>query len=232
MAKNKVKLIFVDADNFLIKIIDHEVREYGWNDIQQLADEISGSDVLYITSLEKVNGTDIVEMISSHTGKRYSAPVRTGRPYIHPSKPGKLIVPHKDSAYEPLVFENPVDFKQFSEDMYDMYPALKRYMELDRLEIVDEGDMPRIRKEYNEKMGKIYKKQRSAKDSSLDSIIVNDSSAKKLIDRIENEGYDGGLDSEEIDITNDVIESENGNTPDEDFLRTAREAGIDLDNME
>lgn len=232
MAKSKIKLIFVDADNYLIKIIDNEVREYNWTDIQQLADEISGSEVLYITSLEKVNGTEVVDMISSHTGKRYAAPERTGRPYIHTCKPGKLIVPHKDIDYEPLIFENTIDFKQFSEELYDIYPSMRRYVELNFIEIVDEGDVPRIRKEYNEKMKKIHHKQSSAKDKSLDSILVRDSSAKKLIDKIENDGYDIGLDTEELDITNDVINAEIGAIEDEDYLKTAKEAGIDIDNMD
>lgn len=231
MARGTTKLIFVDAENQQIRIIDNEVRLYGWNEIQQVADEISGSEVLYITSLDRVNGTDIVEMLSEHTGKRYVAPVRTGRKYLHTSRPGKVIVPHEDSEYEPLVFDSPIDFKPFSEKLYTMFPTLRRYMELDRIEIVDEGDMPRIRKEYNSKVGEVKRRQQSAKDQSLDSILVQDS-AKRIIDRIENEGYSDGLDSEELDITDDVNAAEDGLAEESDFYRTAKEAGIDIDNMD
>ena len=229
MGKNIIKLIFIDAKNQLIRIIDKEVREYDLKNIQEVADEISGSEVLYITSLEKVNGTDVVEMISAHIGSSYIAPVRTGLQYLHACKSSKIIVPHKNPEYEPLILNGPSDFKPFSEDMYDTFPSLLRYIEINCIEIIEENSVYRIKKEYEEKNNKLKLKNQKSKDDYLNSILVQDN-AKRTIDRIENEGYTDDLDSVELDITDDVNAASEGYVEESDFLRTIKEAGIDIDS--
>lgn len=229
MAKDVIKLIFIDVKNQLIKIIDKEVREYDLKNIQEVANEISGSEVLYITSLEKVNGTDVIEMISSHVGSSYIEPVRTGLQYLHACKPSRIIVPHKNPEYEPLILDGPSDFKPFSENMHDNFPFLSRYIEINCIEIVEENSIYRTKKEYEEKNSKLKLKKQKAKDDDLNSILVQDK-AQRTIDRIENEGYTDDLGSVELDITDDVNAASEGHVEESDFLKTIKEAGIDIDS--
>lgn len=230
MEANK-KLIFIDAQNNKICIIDKELREYNWSELQDISNEISGHQVLYVTSVEIVDGDDILSLLSAESGVNYIQPVRTGSKFIHASRPGEIIVPYKDADYHPLVFSNPIDFKPFSNELIEMYPYIKRYMEIGILEIVDEGDIPRIKKNYNTKLTETQKKKQSAKDKSLNSMLV-DGSASRYVDKIATEGYADSLDSGEIDITDDINAAEKGRAETEDFYKTAKEAGISLDNMD
>lgn len=227
-----MKIVFIDAANRLVRIIDkNEVREYKWNDIDDIADEISSRDVLYITSLEKKNGSDVVELISRNTGKKYKKAVKTGRKFIREIKAGRIIVKHQDEKEKPLIFDNPIDFKLYSDELIVTYPNIDRYVEIGKLEIVDEGDIARIRKEYMKVSNAKSKKRLALENKNLDSILVSES-ANKLSERIESEGYETGEDDyEPLDITDEVMRG--GSSPeDEDFFKTAKDAGIDISDMD
>ena len=110
-----LKLVFIDAQNFRVRIIDSsEVREYEWTELQEIADEISGRNVLYITSLENIEGSQVVDLIASQTGQQYARPRRTGRKLLRTTRPGSIIAPHHDEEYEPLEFTSPIDFKPYA----------------------------------------------------------------------------------------------------------------------
>ena len=232
MERTGLKLVFIDAQNQKVRIIDkQEVREYKWTEMQDISDEVSGRKVLYITSLDSVSGDDIVELLSSQTGQQYTKPIRTGRKLLRATRPGTIIAPHHDEEYEPLVFRSPVDFKPYAgEQTLQTYPSLRRYMELGRIELVDEGDVARLRKDYNSHQNKIHAKKTSARDKTLDSILVSEK-VDRLVDRIESDGYETGMEAESIDITDDVNRGDFSDQ-DEEFFRTAKEIGIDSSGVD
>lgn len=229
-----MKLVFIDAQNKSIRVIDSEVREYSWSAIEEVRADISGSNVLYITSLELAKGDDVVQLILSQLGENYipnsnvvtqNKTVSTGRKFLRTKKPGKIIVPHKDGESSPLAFENMIDFKPYSDDLFETFPGLKRYIELTLIEIVDEGYIASIKKEYNKNVTSKNIEKQNAKDKYLESILVKDT-AKKTIGKIEDGGYDDAS-YEMLDITDDV-NSEKADLASEEFYRTAKDAGIDI----
>ena len=88
-----------------------------------------------------------------------------------------------------------------------------------------------MRKEYNKQRQEIDAKKTSARDKTLDSILVSEK-VDKLVDRIESDGYDTGLDTVSMDITDDVNNGESSSKDDEEFFRTAKELGIDTTEVE
>jgi len=227
-----MKIVFIDAANRVVRIIDkNEVREYEWDSIDDIANEISSREVLYITSLDIKNGSDIIDLISKNTGKKYKKVIKTGRKFIREIKAGRIIVKHQNEEEKALIFDSPIDFKLYSDNLAITYPDLDRYIEIGKLEIVDEGDIDRIKKEYRKVSNIRNKKKQSLEDKNLNSILVSES-ANKLSERIESEGYDTeDGDYEPLDITDEVMRGRTS-PQDEEFFQTARDAGIDISDME
>lgn len=233
MENSVMKIVFIDAQNRSIRIIDRDkVREYDWNYIDDIANEISSRNVLYITSLEQKNGSDIIDLISRNTGKVHKKIVKTGRKMIREIKAGRIIVQHQDPEQNPLIFNSPIDFKPYSEQLEIDYPNIERYIEIGKLEIVDEGDISRIKKEYVKVADARKSKNRKTtkREEDPNSILISES-VSSLSERIESEGYEGDSDYEPLDITDDVLKG-SSSREDEEFFKTAKAAGIDTSDME
>lgn len=228
MAENK-KLVFIDAENKTIKIIDREVREYSWDQTSEISGEISGLKIYYVSALDEVLGDDVISMLSQHTGLEYRKIKRTGKRYIRSTRKGKVILRSESDESLRLEFNGEIDFKEESKAIYKDFPNIKIYLDKGVLEIIDESDISRIRKRVNSERNEEHSKIRSNKDKSLDKILVQDS-AINLADKIKSDGYEDDDFAEQMDITHEVNDPVSAN--DEEFFKTARDLGIDTDEIE
>lgn len=221
-----MRLVFLDAEREVIRILDRdEVHEFDWEDEDEFAHLLRGQSVYYVRSLDEVEGSDIIDAIAQLTNRTQRP--SSGRKYLRLAKGGALYVPGLTEGNS-LMFEDNRDFKHFSgESMLDEYPNLKNLIKRGVIEIVDEHYMRKLRKKIDKKKTLEEKKRRSAKDKYLDSIIVDSPRAADYVDNIRSIGY--GDDENLIDITDDI---QNSISDEPEYIRAARAAGIDIDNID
>ena len=214
----------------MIVLIDQEKKQvtvssessydiYNWNDLDSISKKISSKKVYYVTSAKEVEGNDVLSLLSKCTGKECTIIEKTGRLYLRSLFKGKLILRGQE---EDLVFNNKIDFKSFAKfggDPRECYPDLDLYLKSNKLEIVDECDIPRIKEEEAAKnKSKKNSSVLSTKEAEISKLII-DGSVDSLMsgDYVSDED-----DGESIEITqSDLNSSRDMNSDVMDNLRIA-----------
>ena len=186
--------VLIDMENRAIRLFGDQNRVIPFKFAFTLPSIISGRQVSYVTSIEQVNGEDVVNLLTTIIDESDAS---TEPLYFRSKQEGYVRIPEIPQ----LKFSGPKDAKPFSVwgyDIFDRSPTLRKLLSDGKVEILTESEKIALRK---------HKLDPKAKDKALDSILLGEGKSHFVKDIMENEemfGLGGGT-GDEIDPEQEVL---------------------------
>ena len=201
-------IVLIDAENRAVRLYGKYNRIVPFSYAFILPSLLNGERVLYVTSVEEVQGEDVIDVLAQIVTEQDYPQEKL---YIRSKQDGYIRIPE----IKGLVFSGPKDAKPVETigwDLFDRSNALRKLLIQDKVEIMLESEAKALRK---------YKIDPKSKDKSLDSIILD----RPVMDIIDSEDMFGPGEGDGDEVPTD--ENEEVLSENEMILKQNRQFGKD-----
>ena len=197
-------IVLIDFEARMVRLFGKITRNIPFMTAFILPSLISGQEVLYVSSIEAVQGEDVVNLMTQIITDEDQPQEKL---YIRSKQEGYVRI-----SEIKLTFSGPKDAKpieSYGWDLFEKSGTLRKLLLDDKVEILLESQAKALRK---------HRPDAKSKDKALDSILLN----RSVRDVIENEdmfGFDGGS-GDEVSGEEEVLDEN------QTILRDAATRGI------
>lgn len=218
-------IVLLDAENQTISIYTDRGRdEYYFDEIDDLADVIKDSTVLYVTQAIETNAKDLTDLVLSMTdGGQPSSQfdhLDAGIQYLQSQTKGAL---HLSEIG--ITFNNKGDCKIIDERMYDLIeksPTIRELIKQGKIKVIDHGTMKRVSRKQHRKQRRDQEERLKAIDERFDDILVKSDKPGSA----EMVASTGEIFDDSEDITEDILNDPMSKMSAEEYAAAVREGRL------